>query len=315
MPTKTDEFAYIDWLRQSIPTSPQVLVGPGDDCAVLADSNALPWLVTTDMLLEGTHFRLADAGAYRVGRKAMAVNLSDIAAMGGTPKFAVVSVGLPRSHGNVRMLAEELYRGLADLAAEHATAIVGGDTNTWAGGLVISVTLMGHAGPGGVVRRSGAKPGDWLFVTGPLGGSILGRHFTFQPRLREAAALSTLASLHAMIDLSDGMAGDVGHLCTESGCGVVLHADRIPIHADVGLLGDEKTPLDHALTDGEDFELAFAVPPDDGHRLLRDQPIAGITLHHIGEFRAETGRWLESKTTRIPLPSHGYEHRFAAPSN
>src|SRR5476651_886343 len=146
-------------------------MGPGDDCALLAGSE-LPCLITTDMLLEGSHFRLAEAGPVRVGRKAMAVNLSDIAAMAGRPVAAVVSVGLPRTGG--RVLAEELYLGMREVADAFDTAIVGGDTNSWDGPLVVNVTLLGEATPRGVVRRNEARPGDWLMVTGPLGGSILG---------------------------------------------------------------------------------------------------------------------------------------------
>src|SRR5438094_8080984 len=136
------EFAYIDWLRRRTPSDPRVLLGPGDDTAALAWASGAPCLVTTDMLLEGSCFRLAEAGPRRVGRKAMAVNLSDIAAMAGRPVAAVVSVGLPRQGG--RALAEELYLGLREVADEFATAIVGGDTNTWDGPLVISVTLLGE---------------------------------------------------------------------------------------------------------------------------------------------------------------------------
>src|SRR5271168_300644 len=129
------EFAYIDWLRQRTPHDRRVLIGPGDDCAVL-DRGDRPLLVTTDMLLEGTHFRLAEAGARRVGRKAMAVNLSDIAAMAGKPLAAVVSVGLPRQ--GPPNLAEELYQGMRELADAFQTSIIGGDTNSWQDGLVIS---------------------------------------------------------------------------------------------------------------------------------------------------------------------------------
>src|SRR5438067_8325159 len=150
------EFAYIDWLRRLTPADPRVLIGPGDDTAALRLTPGAPCLVTTDMLLEGSCFRLSEAGPRRVGRKAMAVNLSDIAAMAGRPVAAVVSVGLPRPGG--RALAEELYLGLREMADEFGTAIVGGDTNSWDGPLVISVTLFGEAAAKGPVKRSGARP-------------------------------------------------------------------------------------------------------------------------------------------------------------
>ncbi|MCI0642750.1 MAG: thiamine-phosphate kinase, partial [Gemmataceae bacterium] len=274
------ELAFFDWLRRRTPADPRVLTGPGDDCAVLAASDQ-PCLVTTDMLLDGSHFHLAQAGAYRVGRKAMAVNLSDIAAMAGVPFAAVVSVGLPRGSDD---LAQELHTGLSEMANEFGTAIVGGDTNSWDNGLAISVTLLGRPTPPGPVLRNGAVPGDWLMVTGPLGGSILGRHLDFTPRVREAQELQRMTKLHAMIDISDGLAQDAHHLCKEGGCGAVLFAQAVPIHVDARRLTDDRTPLEHALSDGEDFELAFAVAPDDGRLLLATQPIAGITLVRVGEF-------------------------------
>jgi thiamine-monophosphate kinase len=238
----------------------------------------------------------------------MAVNLSDIAAMAGKPVAAVVSAGLPRQGG--RALAEELYLGLRDVADAFDTAIVGGDTNTWEGPLVISVALFGEATERGPVCRRGARPGDWLLVTGPLGGSILGKHLTFTPRVREALRLHELADLHAMVDVSDGLAADVYHLCTESGCGAVLHAEAIPITPEAHRMGDSRSALDHALSDGEDFELVLAVAPDDARRLLATQPVAGITLSHIGACVA-AGLWLDQDGQRQPLAPRGYVHRLA----
>jgi thiamine-monophosphate kinase len=257
------------------------------------------------MLLEGSCFRLAEAGPRRVGRKAMAVNLSDIAAMAGQPIAAVVSVGLPR-HGG-RALAEELYLGLRDVADRFDTEIVGGDTNSWGGPLVISVTVLGTPTPPGPVRRAGALPGDWLMATGAFGGSIRGRHLDFTPRVREAMALQSACGLHAMIDVSDGLAADVGHLCEESHCGAVLFAERIPIHDDALHMGDDQSPLDHALGDGEDFELAFAVTPDDGRQLLAAQTLGEVRLSHIGEF-VERGLWLQAHGIRRELAPAGYVH-------
>lgn len=301
------EFAYIDWVRRHTPYDPRILIGPGDDTAALHWPSAKPLLVTTDMLLEGSCFRLAEAGPRRVGRKAMAVNLSDIAAMAGMPVAAVVSVGLPRQGG--RALAEELYRGLREMADMFATAVVGGDTNSWDGPLVISVTVLGEATDRGPVRRSGARPGDWLFVTGPLGGSIRGKHLDFTPRIREALDLHTAVPLRAMIDISDGLAADVNHLCEESRCGAKLRAESIPITAEAWAMNDDRSPLEHALGDGEDFELAFAVTSEDGHALLATQPVAGVTLAHIGEF-VEAGLWLEEGDARRALPPAGYVHEL-----
>src|SRR5207245_7327471 len=148
-----------------------------------------------------------------------------------------------------RALAEELYLGLREVADAFDTALAGGDTNSWDGPLVISVTLLGEATGRGPVRRGGARPGDWLLVTGPLGGSIRGKHLTFTPRVREALELHRLADLHAMIDVSDGLAADVEHLCAESRCGAVLRAEAIPITSEAVNMGDGQSPLEHALGD------------------------------------------------------------------
>jgi thiamine-monophosphate kinase len=305
--TIVGEFDYIEWLRRRTPGDPRVLLGPGDDCAVLAGT-ALPWLITTDMLLEGSHFCLAEAGPHRVGRKAMAVNLSDIAAMAGRPVAAVVSVGLPRQGAN--QIAEGVYEGMRAVADAFDTALVGGDTNTWDEGLVVSVTLLGQPTPPGPVRRAGARPGDWLLVTGPLGGSLLGKHLDFTPRVREAMLLQQSAGLHAMIDISDGLAADAYHLCEESGCGAVLRAEAVPVSAATAQMTDGRPPLAHALSDGEDFELALAVSAEDGRRLVKTQPIPGITLVHVGEFSADRQYLLEENGRRRPLEPRGFEHRF-----
>lgn len=302
----TGEFAYIDWVRKRTPAAANVLVGPGDDAAVLRPPSR-PLLVTTDMLLDGTCFRLADAGPFRVGRKAINVNLSDIAAMAGVPTAAVVSVGLPRTGG--RELAEQLYLGMREAADVFNVPLVGGDTNSCDGPLTISVTVLGEATARGPVLRSGAKVGDSILVTGPLGGSILGHHLDFTPRVREALRLHEVADLRAMIDISDGLAKDLHHICEESRCGAVLFADAIPIAKAASELAarDGRSPLDHALSDGEDFELVFAVAAGDAERLLREQPVAGSTLFQIGQV-VQDGYWLERAGKRERLEPRGFEH-------
>jgi thiamine-monophosphate kinase len=303
------EFALIDWIRQRTPEHHRVVVGPGDDTAVLAPL-ARPLLVTTDMLMDGSCFVLSEAGPRRVGRKAMAVNLSDIAAMAGTPIAAVVSLGLPRDGGST--LAEQLIEGMREVADAFDCPIVGGDTNSWNGPLVISVTIVGEATERGAVLRSGAKVGDWIFVTGPLGGSILGKHLDFTPRVREALELHRHVDLHAMIDISDGLAKDLHHICEESKCGASLVAERIPVSEAARELAarDGRTPLDHALSDGEDFELVFTVSPEDGLRLVREQPIPGVSLCQIGSVVAD-GYWIEDTGNRRPLEARGYEHALS----
>jgi thiamine-monophosphate kinase len=302
------EFDYISWLRAQTPADPRVLVGPGDDAAVLTRP-AGPVLVTVDMLMDGTDFHLAEVGPRRAGRKAMAVNLSDVAAMAGTPTAAVVSVALPKSMD--RESANELYFGLREVADNFGVPVVGGDTNGWNAPLVISVTVLGEATARGPVLRSGAKPGDWVFVTGPLGGSILGHHLDFTPRVREALALHAAADLHAMCDVSDGLAADLNHILEESRCGAVLVAESVPVSTAAAELSrtSGRTPLEHALGDGEDFELVFTVSPADGERLLRDQPVPGIVLAKIGEC-VESGLWIEEGGRRRPLAPTGWVHEL-----
>jgi thiamine-monophosphate kinase len=186
------------------------------------------------------------------------------------------------------------------------TALVGGDTNTWNGPLVINVTLLGEPTGIGPVRRSGAAPGDWLFVTGPLGGSIRGHHLTFTPRITEAQQLHQQVRLKAMIDISDGLAADLHHLCQESHCGAVLRATAIPITTTAQHMNDGRAPLDHALSDGEDFELLFAVSAADGRKLCD----MGLSLYPIGECVTD-GVWLEDATgRREPLGPKGYVHEM-----
>jgi thiamine-monophosphate kinase len=305
MTDPSGEFAFIDWLRKRTPHDTRVVIGPGDDAAAVQFAHGDLCLVTTDMLMDGTCFHLSEAGPRRVGRKAMAVNLSDIAAMAGRPLAAVVSVALPRQGG--RAIAEELYLGLREMADTFNTAIIGGDTNSWDGPLVIAVTLLGAATSRGPVRRTGAKVGDRLLVTGPLGGSILGKHLTFRPRVFEALALHEIADLDAMIDISDGLSADLTRLCEESGCGAVLRAEAIPMTPEAQCLSDGRSPLEHALNDGEDFELIVALPPSDAEQLIRTQPIAALSLVEIGEC-VETGLWIEENGQRRPLEPRGYVH-------
>lgn len=301
------EWTLIDRIRKSVDHDPRVLTGIGDDTAVLVPAEQ-PQLVTVDMLLEGVHFDLSQCSPYDVGWKAMAVNLSDIAAMAGTPTAAVVAVALPK--GRPAELPQELFRGLKAAADAYDTSLVGGDTNFSPGGLVIAVTLLGTAHRKGPVLRSGARPGDWLCVTGKLGYSLAGHHYRFQPRVREAQRLADRYELHAMLDLSDGLASDLFHLTDESDCGCVVIAEQIPVN--VAMIQDDRTPLDHALNDGEDFELLFTLAASDAERLIAEQPLAelGIDVTHLGTITSEKSVWLEIDGERSPFPRGGFQHRW-----
>ena len=298
------EFDFIRWLRTRTANATGVLVGPGDDCAVLQPTSG-QLLVTTDVLTEGADFILGQASARATGRKAMGVNLSDIAAMGGRATAALVGLVLPQS-ATTDHTARELYLGLEEVAREFGVAIVGGDTNSWAGGLVVSVTVLGEALSSGPLLRSGAKVGDVLFVTGPCGGSILGRHLNPRPRLREIAHLAALVPITSCIDISDGLSADLQHILDASGCGAILDADAIPIHADAYELAKQtgKPALHHALTDGEDFELLFTTTSASAVKLA-GSPCA----IRIGTC-VESGLWLRDSNGVTPLQPKGWVHAF-----
>ncbi len=301
------ETEFIDWVRARVAANARVSIGPGDDAAALDFPAASRCLISTDMLLDGACFRLEDAGPYRIGRKAVSVNLSDIAAMAGVPLAIVIAVGLPRSSG--MELAQELFRGMEDAANENSVAIIGGDTNTWQGPLAISATVVGEATERGPVKRSGARPGDWVFVTGPLGGSILGHHLDFKPRVREALELHRVVDLGALTDISDGFALDLFHITRESRCGAVTIAKQVPISDAAKRMNDNFSPLDHALCDGEDYELIFTVSASDGKRLVDAPEAISFRVFHVGEC-VENGFWIDDGSARRPLEPRGYEHRW-----
>jgi thiamine-monophosphate kinase len=304
------EWALIDWIRRQTHLDPESIpIGPGDDMAMVNLGGESRCLVTVDALLEGTHFDLAVATPRQVGYKALAVSLSDAAAMAALPICAVAWVALPNSRDMV--FAEELTAGLNEAAGRFACPIVGGDVVSWSKPLSIGTALL--ARPGGVrpVRRSGAKPGDYLFVTGELGGSRLGRHLTFTPRIAEARKLAAVIALHAMIDLSDGLSTDLTHLCRESGVAAEICPEAIPISQDAVRLASTSrgSPLSHALKDGEDFELLFAVDQSDRDELLATPPLEGVRLTCIGRVVEGQGVTLVHENgTRKPLAPGGWEH-------
>lgn len=305
------EFGLIAWLRSRTPTHGRTVFGIGDDCAVLRPSADVGLLVTTDMLMDGRHFHLTAHGAEAVGRKALGVNLSDIAAMAGRPFAAVVAVALPKQ--TAIAVAQGLHAGMQPLAERFGVALVGGDTNAWDGPLVVSVTLLGESSAHGPVLRRGAQPGDAIVVTGPLGGSLLGRHLNPQPRVEEGLALVAAVPVHAMIDISDGLASDLGHILEESGgLGAILDESAVPIHADARLMSDQdgRCALEHALHDGEDFELCAALAAEDVERARGVVP----DLRRIGTCVREPGLWLRAVAGALtPLPARGFDHLRAEP--
>ncbi len=304
------EKELIRWLRQQIGPHPGIEVGPGDDAAVIAPQAESRVLVTVDCFVEGTHFP-NDAAPERTGHKVIAASVSDIAAMGCYPLacFATLAVGRAASDAWLKALG----RAMLTAAAEYDAPLAGGDVTTGDGPTCISVTVVGETRGLNPVRRSGARPGQRLFVTGRLGGSLLGRHLDAAPRVSQGLFLNREVGVAAMIDLSDGLSTDLHHIADESGVGAVVRAADIPVSEAAGEMGrrDGRTGLQHALDDGEDFELLFAVDADKAGGLRERWPF-DLLLTEIGEV-TESGVLIEEADgSRRPLRPGGYEHEWNA---
>jgi thiamine-monophosphate kinase len=291
------EFDLIDWIRSEQRNSPLISTGIGDDLAVLNWPADDLLVVGVDQVIDGVHFDSSAHSPRQIGRKAMNRNLSDCAAMGCLPAAAVVAVALPRSMPLDD--AKELYHGLRQAADVFECPIVGGDTATWDGKLVVSVTILGRTAGIRPVTRSGAMPGNGIYVTGPLGGSILGRHLTFEPRVLLGRQLAGAAT--AMIDLSDGLSRDMTHICRASGVGAIIEAGHVPIHSDAVELSrrDGVPAIEHALHDGEDYELLLTCAAEIGNAT------------RIGRITADPGVFLNTENGgRSPLVPRGWEHQM-----
>lgn len=305
------ESEFIHWLCEHLPDSPSLRLGLGDDAAVLSLREGAGCVVTSDMLNDGVHFNLAECGPGRTGRKSLAVNLSDLAAMAARPVAAFVSLALPRDNGGLQ-LAIDLYEGLLPLAEQFGVMVAGGDTNSWNGPLVVSITAIGEETGNGLWKRGDAQVGDQILVTGTFGGSILGKHLDFTPRVSEALTLASRYSIHAATDVSDGLSLDLSHILEESNCGARLELDRIPVSRAASQLaqtaGDYQTAIEHALSDGEDFELILTVPTNQAERMLTEQPL-DVQITRIGEIVETRGLWTVSPAGQLePLSPRGFIH-------
>ncbi|MDA0839714.1 MAG: thiamine-phosphate kinase [Planctomycetota bacterium] len=306
------EFSLIEWIRQTTPATSHPL-GIGDDCAILQAPESGKYVITTDMVLEGVHF-VKSTPPYKVGRKAAARSLSDLAAMGCSAAAVTACVVLPK--GIEAREAKSLMRGIQSLLAKYDVPLVGGDVSSWEGGLVVNVTAVGDVGSRPPILRSGARPGDCLFVSGTLGGSILGRHLSFEPRLDLALELVGRFAIHSMIDISDGLAGDLGHIARESSVGAIIHSDNVPVSRAARRLSKTsgKPPLEHALFDGEDYELLFTAPRNLKKRILAASLSARVScIGEITERTSESSPLLYLQTGRgvQPLPAGGFEHTLS----
>ena len=307
-----NEFELIARLTHSLPTNASTVVGAGDDCAVIDFGLPDRWvLFKTDAVVEGIHFP-KNAPAEKIGHKALARSLSDIAAMAGTPTHALITLALPPDFDPGRI--EAIYQGLKTLAVRHDVAIVGGETTTSPERMLISVSVLGTVARGAAPLRSGARAGDAIFVTGELGGSLAGKHLEFEPRLVEARWLASHYDIHSMMDLSDGLAGDLPRILQASHVGAELLSDAIPIsHAarSAARAGSSaRLPLLAALSDGEDFELLLTVAAGDAVPLLDawKKQFPELRLSCIGKVSAEPGLSIRDKKGVQPLAVHGYVH-------
>ena len=312
---------------------PGVAIGIGDDAAVV-DAGQHDTILTTDMLVEGVHFDRTSASAHDIGHKALTVNISDVAAMGGSPRFGLVSIGIPPDLDTSWVM--ELYGGIREAAGEYGMAVIGGDTNR-AGKVVLSLTVLGAVAKNRAVTRAGARPGDRLVVTGSLGAaagglrlaradphevrealaSDWGRHLV-QAHLRPVARVGEAESLAsagatAMIDISDGLALDLSRLCVESGVGATVELATVPVAEGLEALAktvDERIdPLDLALHGGEDYELLAALPPEavrDAAERLAERFGTGLTA--IGAITEEGLRAVGEDGAERPLEPKGWDH-------
>ncbi len=312
--------------------APSTLIGIGDDAAALRLSPASVLLATTDMLLEDVHFDLSFTDFYTLGWKSAAVNLSDIAAMGGIPRFCLATLGIPPSIAVERIT--EFYKGFHALTRAHKAVLVGGDTCLSRKGLVISITVLGEIEKTAMITRSGTRPGDRVFVTGPLGDSAAGlellkkrgkgqgarvkgwsreskrlieRHLLPMPRIAEGRKLALSGCVSAMIDISDGLSSDLAHICEQSKVGAEIYADTIPLSRDIlreaGRL--KKPPLEYALSGGEDYELLFTASPAKIKKLRSLR----FSLFEIGTItRGKDISLIDRAGKRTPLRPRGYDH-------
>ena len=322
--SRLGEFGLIDRIRRQVAVGRGVRLGIGDDAAWV-DHPQGSSLVTADLLIEGIHFDLKWTSLTDLGYKSLAVNLSDVAAMGGIPAYVLVSLGIPAKMDSNKI--GKLYRGINGLAKKHGVSIVGGDTNT-AGSLLISVCLIGHP-PKTPILRSGAQVGDDIYVTGTLGDAALGLHLLRQKRRPPSRALTQLLERHhrptprlatgallaqrnlatAMIDVSDGLIQDLGHICQASRVGATIRQEKLPLscafRAQAGNGG-----MRFALSGGEDYELLFCAAPQQRKRIetLGKQSGMGISRIGVCEPAANGISVIDAAGAKVALIAHGHDH-------
>lgn len=300
------EFHFIERLKSLIPRSLQGRFGIGDDAAILPTQGGRSYLFTTDAILEGVDFRIQKKGntPEKIGRKALAVNLSDIAAMGGRPTAFVTTFGIPKKFSE--RWVERVSKGIIQLSRQFQVEWVGGDISK-AEQFFISIALLGEVETKKCVQRKGARRGDLIYVTGELGGSIHGKHFTFTPRLGEAQYLTNRFHPTSMIDISDGFIQDLEHLLMSSRVGARIELDRIPVSKAA------RSSLKSALSDGEDFELLFTISRSEAQHLERQwkQKFRNVSLTRVGDINQNVGKieWFKTgKKIKLWFQKKGFSH-------
>ena len=315
------EFGLIDRIARGVAPSPSVPLGIGDDAAALVPTPQTVTLITCDMLLEGVHFDLSFCEPRTLGRKSLAVNLSDLAAMGARPRQFLLGLALPADLPLEFM--DGFMAGMMEQAEQFGVTLVGGDTCASKGGVAISVTALGEQRPELVVKRSGAKPGDLIYLTGTVGdaaaglgelrrgvrhGFLVSRQLDPQPRVAAGVALAEAELASAMIDVSDGVVADLGHICQLSGVGARVQLGRLPLsdqyRADCG-----PDPFALALSGGEDYELLFCVAKENGGRVEELFGNLGLRVSRIGEVLEGEGIELITPDDRpYRAKMHGFDH-------
>lgn len=282
---ETMEREFIEWLRERHKESKhcdKLQIAIGDDAAVFSPAQH-DLVVASDSIADGTHFDCSKHSLRRIGRKAIAVNLSDVASMGGRAKYATLSFFVPRCFSIEEV--KEIFNGAADIADSYSVTIIGGDTNSWDGRLVVGANVIGECR--NVPWKIGnAKPGDAILVTGCFGGSILGHHLDFEPRCDLANHFSASGAIHAATDVTDSLSIDLAQMCRLSGVGAEIELANVPISDAASRLakdGSQRKPIEHALYDGEDFELLFAIDGERVDEILKDDKF-GDLFTVIGKF-------------------------------
>jgi thiamine-monophosphate kinase len=293
--SKIGEFGLIKRFNRQIKTDASVIKGSGDDCAVLECDKNRYQLFSCDMIVQDIDFTLKDA-PYLIGRKSLAVTLSDIAACAGLPRYGLISIGMP-PNTSVEFL-DKVTRGIFSLAKKYKINIVGGDISR-ANKLVLNTSLLGIVEKKNLVLRSGAKIGDIIFVTGALGGSIFGKHLRFTPRIKEARFLVKNFRVNSMIDISDGLAQDLGHILEQSKVGATIYEDLIPISKAVSLAD--------ALYMGEDFELLFTLSRTEAKKVMKKNL---YNFKPIGEIvsRKRGLRLIDKSNREKIITPKGFQH-------